>query len=72
MIVRRPRRAITDPAIPATLADVKRVFELNILKVRMTDRLKFTPYVNHITTAVMQTTYALRVLRAHGLNGHGL
>ena len=66
MIVRR------NPVIPPTLEDVKRVFELNILGVRMSDRLQFTPRVNHITKAVVQSTYALRVLRAHGLNGPDL
>ena len=72
MIVRRPRLAITDPGIPPALPDVKRVVELNILGVRMSDRLEFTPHVNHITTAAVQSTYALRVLRAHGLNGPDL
>ena len=72
MIVRRPRLAITDPVIPPALPDVKRVFELNILRVQMSDRLEFTPHVNHITTAAVQSTYALRVLRAHGLNGSDL
>ena len=72
MIVRRPRLAITDPVIPPALPDVKRVFELNILGVRMSDRLEFTPHVNHITTTAVQSTYALRVLRAHGLNGPDL
>ena len=38
----------------------------------MSDRLEFTPHVNHITTAAVQSTYALRVLRAHGLNGPDL
>ena len=72
MIVRRPRLAIADPVIPPALPDVKRVFELNILGVRMSDRLEFTPHVNHITTPAVQSTYALRVLRAHGLNGPDL
>ena len=72
MIVRRPRLAITDPVIPSALPDVKRVFELNILGVQMSDRLEFTPHVNHITTTAVQSTYALRVVRAHGLNGPDL
>ena len=38
----------------------------------MSDRLEFTPHVNHIITAAVQSTYALRVLRAHGLNGSDL
>jgi hypothetical protein len=69
MIVRRPRLAINDPSIPPALPEVKRVSELNILGVRMSDRLEFTPHINHITTAAVQSTYALRVLRAHGLCG---
>ena len=50
MIVRRPRLAINDPSIPPALPEVKRVSELNILGVRMSDRLEFTPHINHITT----------------------
>ena len=37
-----------------------------------TERIEFTPHVNHITTAAVQSTYALRTLRAHGLNGPDL
>ena len=72
MIVRRPRLAINDPIIPPVLPGVKRVFELNILGVRMSDRMDFTPHINYVTTAVVQSTYALRVLRAHGLSGPNL
>ena len=43
--------------------------ELNILGVYMSDKLEFTPHINYITTAAVQSTYALRVLRAHGLTG---
>ena len=66
MIVRRPRLAINDPIIPG----VKRVFEFNILGVRMSDGMDFTPHINYVTTAAVQ--YALRVLRAHGLSGPNL
>ena len=40
MIVRRPRLAINDPIIPPALPGVKRVFELKILGVRMSDRIR--------------------------------
>ena len=69
MIVRRPRLAINYSSIPPALPGVKRVSELNILGVRMSDKLVFTPHINQITTAVVQSTYALRVLRAHGQCG---
>ena len=69
MIVRRPRLAINDACIPPAVPGVKRVSELNILGVRISDKLEFTPHINHITTVAVQSTYALRVLRAHGLCG---
>ena len=72
MIVRRPRLAINDACIPPAVPGVKRVSELNILGVRISDKLEFTPHINHITTVAVQSTYALRVLRAHGLCGPGL
>ena len=72
MIVRRPRLAINDACIPPAVPGVKRVNELNILGVRISDKLEFTPHINHITTVAVQSTYALRVLRAHGLCGPGL
>ena len=72
MIVRRPRLAINDPIIPPTLPGVKRVFELNILGVRMSDRMDFTPHINYVTTSAVQSTYAQRVLRAHGPSGSNL
>ena len=72
MIVRRLRLAINDPIIPPALPGVKRVFELNILGVRMSDRMDFTPHINYVTTAAVQSTYTLRVLRAHGLSSPNL
>ena len=56
MIVRRPRLAIDDPIIPPALPGVKRVFEFNILGVRMSDRMDFIPHINHVTTAAVQST----------------
>ena len=53
------------------LPGVKRMFELNIQGVRMSDRMDFTPHINYVTTAAVQYTYA-RVLRAHGLSGPNL
>ena len=67
MIVRRPRMAVNDPAIPPAHPGLKRVSEFNILGVHISDRLEFTPHVNHITVTAVQSTYALRVLRVHGL-----
>ena len=38
----------------------------------MSDRMDFTPHINYVTTSAVQSTYALRVLRAHGLSGSNL
>ena len=57
MIVRRPRMAVNDPAIPPVHPGLKRVSELNILGVQISDRLEFTPHVNHITVTAVQSTY---------------
>ena len=35
----------------------------------MSNRMDFIPHIIHVTTAAVQSTYALRVLRAHGLSG---
>ena len=37
-----------------------------------TDLSSLAPHVNHITVTAVQSTYALRVLRSHGLNGPNL
>ena len=70
--MRHPRMAVNDPAIPPVHPGLKRVSELNILGFQISDELEFTPHVNHITVTAVQSTYALRVLRAHGLNGPNL
>ena len=66
MIVRRPRMTVNDPTIPPALPGLKRVSELNILGVHIPEWLEFIPHISHITITAVQSTYALRVLRAHG------
>ena len=61
------QKAKTFEFVPPALPGVERVSELKILGVYMSDKLEFTPHTNYITTAAVQSTYALRVLRAHGL-----
>ena len=38
----------------------------------MTDRMDFTSHINYVTTAAVQSTYVLSVLRAHRLSGPNL
>ena len=35
-------------------------------------RRDFTPHINYVNTSAVQSAYALRVLRAHGLSGPNL
>ena len=54
MIVRPPRMAVNDPAIPPAHPGLKRVSEFNILGVQISDKLEFTPHVNYITVTTVQ------------------
>jgi hypothetical protein len=66
MIVRRPRAgSSTNP--PATTHGIKRVREMVVLGVTLTDTLSFRSHVDRIVARTAQTSYALRLLRSHGL-----
>ena len=43
-----------------------------ILGVTITDTLSFSPHITDVIARCSQTSYALRILRAHGLNGPAL
>ena len=56
----------------ASLWGVTRVTSMKILGVTITDTLSFEPHVTNVSARCAQTWYALRILRAHGLNGPAL
>ena len=65
MIVRKPR---TDSSInPPTTNGIERVREMVVLGVKLTDTLSFHQHVDRIVARTAQTSYALRLLRSHGL-----
>ena len=66
MIVRRPR-AGSSTNLPATTHGIKRVREMVVLGVTLTDTLSFRSHVDRIVARTAQTSYALRLLRSHGL-----
>ena len=72
MIIRRPRLALDDPAIPPPQPGVPRVRELKILGVTFTDTLDFAPHFSITLSQATSSQYALRILRAHGLLGSQL
>ena len=52
---------------PAKIAELKRVQTIKILGVTVTNGLSVSPHVHSVIASCVQTLYALRVLRAHGL-----
>ena len=66
MIVRKPRTgSSTNP--PAITPGIERVREMVVLGVTLTDTLSFRQHVDRIVARTAQTSYALRLLRSHGL-----
>jgi len=52
---------------PVEISQLQRVKVVNILGVTMTNGLSVSPHVQSVTASCAQVSYALRVLRAHGL-----
>ena len=66
MIVQKPRMgSSTNP--PAITLGIERVREMVILGVTLADTLSFCQHVDRIVARTAQTSYALRLLRSHGL-----
>ena len=54
---------------PPQLPNVTRVMEITVLGVIFSETLDFGSHFDRVVKQAMQTMYALRVLRAHGLTG---
>jgi len=54
--------------LPAELTDIKRVDSINILGVTVTNTLTVNEHVDRVLSNCAQSVFALRTLRAHGLN----
>jgi len=57
---------------PSALLDIKRVTVIKILGVTFTNNLSAAEHVHNVITSCAQTLYALKVLRAHGMNDSAL
>lgn len=53
---------------PPLLAGIERVKSIKVLGVTFTDKLSMTPHLNNVLGSCSQTLYALKVLRANGMN----
>ena len=61
--------AVDDPSIPPPVSGLLRVFALETLGVTFADRLDFSGHFGATWARAARSTYVLRVLRAHGLQG---
>ena len=72
MIIRGPRIPPDFPSIPPPVPDLARVSALEVLGVSFSDRLDFSEHFKVICAKAARSMYALKVLRAHGLQGANL
>ena len=70
MIVRKPRAK--NLPIPPEIDGIKRVKTMKVLGVFIQENLSFGEHVDHLVAQGVQTLYALRILKHHGLNGPNL
>ena len=72
MIIRGPRIPADFPSIPPPVPDLARVSALEVLGVSFSDRLDFSEHFQVVCAKAARLIYALKVLRAHGLQGANL
>jgi len=65
-------RRKTKVQTPPALLDIKRVTVIEILGVTFSNNLSAAEHVHNVITSCVQTLYALKVLRAHGMNDSAL
>jgi hypothetical protein len=72
LIIHRPRTRIGNCDVPPPSDGVTRLNNIKILGVIVTDTLSFEMHISGVISKCAQTSYALRIMRAHGLNGQAL
>jgi hypothetical protein len=72
LIIHRPRTRIGNCVVPPPSDCVTRLNNIKILGVIVTDTLSFEMHISGVISKCAQTSYALRIMRAHGLNGQAL
>ena len=71
-IIHRPGVKLDKLSVPLPTLGLTRKTTTKILGVTITDTLSFSPHITDVIARCSQTSYALRILRAHGLNGPAL
>ena len=74
LIIHRPGVKLDKLSVPPPTLGLTRKTTTQILGVTITDTLSFSPHITDVIARCSQTSYiyALRILRAHGLNGPAL
>lgn len=70
MIIRLPNRKHL--SIPPPQRYIARVESITVLGVSFTNTLNFSPHICNLTTKAARSLFALKTLRAHGLQGKAL
>ena len=71
-IILRPGVKLDKLSVPPPVLGLARKTTTKILGVTITDTLSFSPHINDVIARCSQTSYVLRILRAHGMNGQAL
>ena len=58
--------------LPPSVTGIEQVREVKLLGVILRNHLSFSAHVNGVVSAVNQRFYLMKLLRAQGLNSHGL
>ena len=72
LIIHKPRTKIEQCNVPPPADGVTRLNNMKILGVIITDTLSFEMHISGVIARCAQTSYALKFMRAHGLNGQAL
>ena len=72
MIIHRPRTKLENCNVPLPTDGLTRLTQIKILGVIVTDTLSFDMHISNVITRCSQTSYAFRIMRAHGLIGREL
>ena len=72
MILYLPAADSRKVALPPPRSDVTRVDNITVLGVTFNSMLSFAPHVQKVASKAAASLYALRMLKAHGLDGQAL
>jgi len=70
IFVDKRRKVIVQP--PLLMANIARVTSMEVLGVTLTNSLSVAEHVQAVISSCAQTLYALRILRAHGMDDSDL